>query len=234
VRHVDVLIASGGFDERLRGLTRQALETLAASEPYVRFHPLVLESHRPLSPFQYDHAERTVYPEGEFGYNRYMSLGVRLTGSEFVCLCNNDLVFKPGWASALLAAMDAVPDLQSASPFCEHLHGGYCGIPPNSGLHYGYTTPGPVAGWCIFQRRALYDRIGLPDERFAFWYADDDYAANLREHGCRHALVSHAFVTHLGGGSQTLSACPAGERDRLMGAQRALYHEKWFCPPRKP
>lgn len=219
---MDIVIISDARSEALHRLTLQGLRSLYTSEPDIRFNTVVVESNKEIT-YDMPHVQ-TVHPEVPFGYHRYLNLGRKMGHAEFVCLCNNDLLFHPGWCKALISEMEKDRHLLSTSPYCQRTFTKY-NIMPRTGLHHGYTVRRQVAGWCIFQRRNIYDIIGDLDEQFTFWFADNDYAETLRHHRVKHALVTNALVTHEA--STTLNILPGEERLALTRLQEALFKQKW-------
>lgn len=222
--HIDIIILSFARNENLQNLTLQAIESLRASEDSqtIVFHVVVIESNPALAPYQYPFS-RTIYPDCKFGYHRYMNIGIRATDSPYVCLCNNDLVFHRGWASAMVSAMRDNPQIVSASPFCPLFHtreGFVQGAAPRE-AYFGVLT-----GWCIFVQRSTFKIIGPLDENLVFWYCDADYCQTLLYHGLRNYLVSSACVTHLG--SESFRTMPSQEKQRLMKEPELYYRYKWY------
>ena len=196
---VDIVILSYAKDESLKRITMDAITSLLISEKseHVSFRILVIESNKGLQPYAYPNTE-TVYPHVKFNFNRYLNIGLKWAANEYVCFCNNDLVFHPGWASNMLKAFDDDASLMSASPVCPDLHPAI-GIQLNTGNYYGYRVRHEIAGWCIFAKRSLFKNIGKFDEHFKFWFADSDYAKTIESKRHRHALISSSLVTHLDG-----------------------------------
>jgi len=227
VRDVDVIILSYAKDDASRQMTLDAINSLIASEPdgSIRFVILVVESNKALAPFQYPRS-KTIYPSLPFGYHRFLNIGIRHTASNFVCMCNNDLVFHPSWASTILREMEEDPMLMSASPRCSIFHG-QRGIDLGKKIRVGYENGIHVAGWCIFTRRALFEIIGPLDERFEFWYCDDDYRNTLRKHGIKHALITGAVVDHLASKTIDNPTLSAEARWRYTVWQKLYYEYKW-------
>ncbi|MBN7812797.1 glycosyltransferase [Algoriphagus sp. H41] len=224
MQEIDIIILSSAKTPELRSMTCQAIETLLASEDSsrIRFLVQIFESAK-TAPYEYPNCT-TVFPSIPFNYNCYMNLGIKRGRAPWVCLCNNDLLFHPGWATALLSAMRKYPDLESASPLCEINHRER-GIFPDTGTYMGYEVRKHVAGWCLFFKRSMLKKTGLLDERFKFWYADNDYAKTLEKLKVLHALVSDAKVDHLE--SQTLQTRTAKEQLMLTTDERFLYECKW-------
>lgn len=187
---IDIVILSFAKNERLREVTDTGLKTLLSSEPghKIRFNVVVLESNREARPYAYDQV-RTEYPQTKFGYHKYMNIGIGMGTSPYVCICNNDLVFHPGWASAILDAFGQDPALTSASPACS-IHHPQQGISLSGEVLYGYEVRRELIGWCLFFKREMLKVTGKLDPKFKFWYADNDYSMMLQKHGLKHAMVT--------------------------------------------
>ncbi len=223
---IDVIILSYAKDERLKAITAQAVKTLLLSEnsTQVQFNVLVIESNKLISPFQFE-GTTTIYPQEPFGFNRYLNIGINHTEGDFIALCNNDLVFHTGWASEILTTMDRYPDILSANPY-------------DPGFSYSNTIKngpdilstnnypnlsGVLTGWCVFVKRKIFETIGPLDERFEFWYADNDYEQTLKKHKIVHALIKTSIVEHITAQSHdTLT-----DRKNLTEGQRHIFEKKW-------
>jgi len=222
---IDIIILSFAKDAKLRQVTETGLETLLASEPAdkIKFNVLVLESNKSARPYDFPEV-KTIYPKEKFGYHGYMNIGIGMTDSPFICICNNDLLFHPGWASAILEAFAADPSLSSASPACS-IHHPEQGIAIRDGVKYGYGIRGELVGWCLFFKREMLKVTGKLDPKFKFWYADNDYSRMLQKHGLKHALVTDSIVDHLE--SQTLNSENETDRKKLTEKARFYYEYKW-------
>src|ERR1700753_58503 len=120
---IDIIILSYAKDKKLKRLTEQTIETLLGSEDPLKIHfnVVVIESNKILTPYQFKHS-LTIYPDEKFGFNRYLNIGIKATRHSYICLCNNDLIFHAGWASAILRAMWSHPEISSINPLCEHFN----------------------------------------------------------------------------------------------------------------
>lgn len=224
MQKIDIIILSNAQTPELRRLTIQTIETLLASEDpnEIRFMIQVFESAQ-TGTYNYPFCQ-TLVPPKPFNFNRYMNMGIKRGTSPFVCMCNNDLIFHPGWASRILEAFEKNPDLVSASPICEISHR-ESGILPNTGIYIGYEIRKHVSGWCLFFKRSMVKRTGLWDERFRFWFVDNDYAKTLEKRKLLHALITDSRVDHLE--SQTLKTRSPKEQLSLTADDRYLYECKW-------
>ncbi len=222
---IDIIILSFAQDAMLKTVTENAVSSLRESEPdsRIKFNIIIVESNRSLEPYQYP-GTKTIYPRKKFGYHRYMNIGIDLTDSPYICICNNDLIFHKAWASELLKAFEEDKELKSASPYCS-LHHPSQGIEVNSGNHIGYRVRKELVGWCIFFKREMLKTTGKLDPNYRFWYADDDYSMTLQKYGIKHALVSSSVVDHLE--SQTLKTKSEKEKRALTTREKFYYEYKW-------
>jgi len=179
-----------------------------------------------MKPYQYP-GTTTIYPDTDFGYNKFMNIGIKATSSEYICLCNNDLLFYKNWASEILGVFEKQKEIDSANPLCpsfeydQKINDGPNIIIRNQNLGIN----GILTGWCIFMRRSLIKKIGLLDERFTFWYADNDYDMTLRKYRVKHALIKTSLVEHLIAQSHDLLA---GKKTEQTSGQYAVFHNKWY------
>ena len=224
---IDIIILSYGKTEDLRTITQQCIDSLVVSEnpDKIEFNVLVIESDKSLAPYQYKNST-TIYPDTEFGYNKYMNIGIKATANPYICLCNNDLVFHKNWASELLKVFDSSAKIVSANPYCDNFN--YDVKIKNGGnvirRDKNRNVSGILTGWCIFTRRSLFDKIGLLDEQFTFWYADTDYDYTLKKHHLIHVLVKSSVVTHLVSQSHDLLL---DKKHELTFGQEAIFAQKW-------
>lgn len=222
---IDIIMLSYASSDALKKITEDAVRSLQASEnpAEVKFNIVVLESNKSLKPYRYP-STTTLYPWQQFGYHRYMNIGIRKTSAPYVCICNNDLIFHPGWANEILKAFQSDPELVSVSPACSVHHPEH-GIALNSGLHYGYEVRRELIGWCLLFKRSILKTTGRLDPAFKFWYADNDYSNTLQKFELKHALVTSSIVDHLE--SRTLNTKNVKERLELTSRERFYYEYKW-------
>ena len=87
------------------------------------------------------------------------------------------------------------------------------------GVEYVASTfkNGGLAGFAFMVRGEVFDHLAF-DERFSWWYGEDDFVAAITAAGGRAGVVGEARVEHVRGGSQTIRYTPevlaAIERDR--------------------
>lgn len=193
VSEIDVCIVSYAKTLDLKRTTEECIRSLLLSERKdIKFNVFVLESQPPVT-YPFDNT-KTFFTNEPFGYHRYLNILRKKGKAPYVVLCNSDLEFERGWATAMLRAMDEDTNLVSASPLCPETQKNRGWEKQN--IHYGYRVREELAGWCIFQKREIYKIIGDLDEQFEFWFCDNDYVMELQKHSLKHALVSSSIVHH--------------------------------------
>jgi GT2 family glycosyltransferase len=201
---IDVVILSWAKNQSLKKTTEKCIETLLDSEDpdKIWFNIFLIESNDKIKyNFHEDDEVKVIYIKDKFGYHKYMNYGRRLGNAEYVVLCNNDLEFEYNWASNILDKIKEDDKILSACPFEPVVN--------NIKKHktdelVGYETRKHLNGWCIFQKRKIYDIIGDLDETFEFWCCDDDYGMTLEKHGIKHMLVKDSVVHHRENGGKSL------------------------------
>lgn len=228
---IDVVIISFAKSPEFKQLTMDSVDTLLKSESFLNFKVYIIESNKKETFPEYKNYDNVevIHPDSKFGYHRYLNIGINAGNNQFVCLCNNDLLFRKGWATAMIEAMKRDPKLLSTSPYSNKPHSTVFKLPRNSSIDYGYKVRRHIAGWCIFQKREIYNKIGKLDERFEFWYADNDYAECIRRKGIKHALVRNSIVEHVE--SKTLKSKSESEQHALTRAQIKIFEDKWKRKP---
>lgn len=228
---VDVVIISYAKDDNCKNITQACLESLIRSENNFEelFNVIVVESQPDVSWNEISPCIQTYQSPLPYGYHKFLNFGRKKGKAKWVALCNNDLDFIKGWFSKILKASEADPSILSFSPICPLTQTMY-GITPHSGIHIGYEIRKQVSGWCIVQKREIYDIIGDLDERFYHWFCDNDYAMTLWEKGIKHALVTDSIVMHhdknIGKTTEKI-VNDASEMYRLTTGSQPIFKEKW-------
>ncbi len=225
--NIDIIILSFAKTDKEKLLTLNCVESLFLSENNneIMFNVLVIESNKAIQPYKYP-GTTTLYPNMPFGYNKYMNIGITATNNPYVCMCNNDLIFEKNWATEILKVFKQYPSIESANPYCKKFDYDKRIINGANVIRRDQTLNmnGVLTGWCIFVKRSIFKKIGLLDEQFNFWFADNDYDLTLRKYGIKHALVKSSSVIHLGCQSHDLLL---NKKDELTIGQRVIFEKKW-------
>ena len=227
---IDVVIISYAKNSECYLLTQRCLDSLMESENNSDeiFNIIVVESQEDCN---WDHYQntKTYYPEKPYGYHKFLNFGRKKGNNELVALCNNDLEFNKGWFTEIVKSMVKNPEILSFSPICPLTQKLY-GILPNTGDLKGYEIRKHLSGWCIIQKRKIYEIIGDLDERFFHWFCDNDYSMVLQQKGIEHLLVTSSVVIHhdknIGKTTQEVVETHE-EMWRLTNGSGSIFYEKW-------
>ena len=220
---VDVVILSSAKNIELKNITINSVNSLLKSESNIQFNIYLLEGNLN-AVYSFCKRVKIVYMDEKFGYNKFMNLGRKMGKAEYVVLCNNDLMYEVGWATSIISEMKKDSDLLSASPFEPETNS-------NTTQSYGYTTRKQLNGWCIFQKRKIYEIIGDLDESFRFWCCDDDYGMSIKNKKLKHKLVKKSIVNHLDKGSKTLQFLEKEKHFKLTNGGIRRFIEKYGYMP---
>jgi GT2 family glycosyltransferase len=205
---VDMVIISWAKNPNLLQESLTCIKTLTESEDStkIKFNIVMVESDKDTSYDDIDclgHSIKTVYSDKQFGYHTYLNVGLEHCSAEWSCLCNNDLVFKPNWASEILGLINA--QRQHNPEQWEYVSASPCN--PREKWHQrklnhievGYAVRQHIAGWCLFQSRNIFDKIGPLEERVRFWFCDNWYSVALQHKKIPHIFVGNSIVEHHNG-----------------------------------
>lgn len=227
---VDVVILSWAKTVGLKQITEKGIQTLLRSEKpeNVKFNVFLLESNTQVK-YTFPDNVKVVYITEKFGYHKFMNIGRKIGNAKYVALCNNDLRFQKNWASNMIKEMEADNELLSACPvepivnmLSKHF----------TNEKYGYETRKFVNGWCIFQKREIYDIIGDLDEQFEFWCCDDEYGMVLEKNNIKHALIKTSIVNHDENGGKSLQQLTPEVSRQYTGGGIEIFKRKYGHPPK--
>jgi N-acetylglucosaminyl-diphospho-decaprenol L-rhamnosyltransferase len=171
-----------------------------------------------------------VDPGGNVGYATAANRGIAATSAPVVAVSNADLVVAPGTALAMLARLDAEPDLAAVGPALFNPDGSQY---PSARAHastidaVGHAVLGRafprnrftrryreldarwdrprdvdwVSGALMYLRRSALDSVGGWDERYFMYMEDFDLCWRLRRLGWRVAYEPSGHVVHVQGAS---------------------------------
>ena len=225
--NIDVVILSNTLDQDIYQMNQQAISSLLASEKDITFSVTLVESNPAYEEIGSDYGQEVelLVPKEKFNFNRFNNLGFARTRSDWVLFSNNDVVFHPGWCSAMMAAHRENPLLRCLCPVDPqnpHTPAGMFGESP-LGVP-GYLVRVHFAGWCFLVQRSVFNQTGLFDPRFDYYFADDDFSICLRKHNILNACVPAARVTHLANVTSRKSGLDISEKFKL---DQKIFHAKW-------
>lgn len=190
------------------------------------------------------------------GFAAANNVGIRATAGELLLLLNNDTLVPRGALDALVARLDANPDVAVAGPRLVDGDGrpelsfgpmisplGELRQKAVIGLHRRGVPPVTawvrratgrerhvawVSGACLLVRRSAAEEAGLLDERFFLYTEDVDFCAAIRARGHRVLFTPAAEIVHLRGRSRaTASAATETAYRRSHLAFYDKHHPRW-------
>jgi len=219
---VDIVVLSNTKDVRYYNMLKRCLESIKMSSNIIS-NTIVVETNKKLRDKQETLSlpiDHFIVPDDEiFNYNRYQNYGLDYCESDYICFSNNDVVYEKDTLSTLVKYLSI---FDSVSPWERTMSDRFF---KTRGIYEGYATRQFVTGWCFMTKRSTLDKIGKFDERFSFWFADDDYSKMLQTNNLKHALIGDATVNHLVGQSHDL--WPENERYNQTDGLGAVFEEKW-------
>ena len=195
---LSVIILSYAIDDDVYRMNCRAIESLIASENWVDGEPevLLMESNREAR-YTYDPRVRVLVPEEQFGFHRFFNIGLEQTSGEFVAFCNNDIVFQPRWWSAIMEVKKKHLRFMCFSPVDSSYPMMAEEIATGKEYTIGWENKRHFAAWCFVWERKVFKTIGLFDETFDFYSADDDELQTLHYWAISNVLVTGSEVKHL-------------------------------------
>ncbi len=198
MQKLSVIILSYAIDEEVYRMNCRAIESLFASEEWAdgELEVLLIESNRDAK-YIYDSRVRILVPDEKFGFHRFFNIGLEQTNGEFVAFCNNDIVFQPGWWSAIMKVKKEHPRFMCFSPVDSSYPMMAEEIATGKEYTIGWENKRHFAAWCFVWERKVFKTIGRFDETFDFYSADDDELLTLHYYAIPNVLVTGSEVKHL-------------------------------------
>ncbi|MDR7372326.1 glycosyltransferase [Flavobacterium aquidurense] len=192
--NLSIIILSKTDTIDLHTMTMNCINSLMETEHSISKELLLIESNKDYfnSDFKYPDFVNVIVPGSDFNFHKFLNIGIKASKGDYIALCNNDLIFHEHWFSAILEIANKNKDILSFSP-----KGTAPLLNQNAEFSLGYKVRTHVNGWCIVAKKELFDKIGLLDEKFDFFYADNDYAMTLKRRNIKHARVHNSHVIHL-------------------------------------
>ena len=160
-----------------------------------------------------------IFPDEDFNYNKFLNIGLKECKNETILITNNDVFYEKDTLKILHKHLEKY---DSVSPWDNN-------ITPKlyneRNIYEGHEIRYNIAGYSILTKRSTLDKIGNFDERFSFWYADNDYAMSLKTNNLKHALIGHASVFHAV--EQSHNLFNEEEKIKQTTGAKKIFEEKW-------
>ena len=225
---LNVIMLSNSSTQYLTALTQVAIESLrAAKAPSLKalsgIRIVLVETQKNI---KYKNVDKQIEYDfskyGKFNYNYALNLGIdycrkSFSDNDWYCFSNNDVVYTANWLQEISFALQSFPSIESLCPnTCQLMH--------RKAVSFGYGMKSHLEGCCIMSsKRVVDDVLKSFDEKFSYYFQDDDYLEIIKRNNVKHAMVLSSIVHHIG--SQTtpedISSFP------LLIAGRDVFVEKY-------
>jgi len=197
---LDLIVLANTKNQQYADLTRDCLQAyLSSGSDYIK-KIILMETNAEWDTACWNDISTKIHcitPKIPFNYNRYLNKALELCQSPLICISNNDVFPQGNCIPNIIKAFERDLDLMSASPIDRTWHqNSYGEFPDENTVYEGWTTTKFVLGFNLYMRSQIYNKLGMYDERFDFYYQDNDYEMGLRAFGLKHGLVSNAHITH--------------------------------------
>jgi len=194
---VSAVILSNTKSDSIYKTTLECIESLVDSESNITFEIILVESNSVENTnYQFPDYVKIIRPNEKFNFHKFLNIGIDASSNEFVGLFNNDLIFKKDWLTEIFKVYQ---ENQAIKSFCPvDFNSKFTPESYFEGQDYlvGYDVRKHVVGWCILVNKVVFKSFEL-DERFDFYFPDDDYSLSLKKHNIKHAVVRKSNVVHL-------------------------------------
>ena len=228
---VNAVILTRTINHEVFRMTKTCVESLLEhGQDDATIHITIVESGAECTQeLVYPSPWNTIRPDSGFNFHAFLNRGIAAQQADYYLLCNNDLLFHAGWLRELLDAVK-VAGLGSASPLSPGLESQER-LRKNSRSKFklGYQVAREMSGWCLLVSADTLRQIGPLDELFDFYFADYDYALELRRRNIKHALVFDSRVSHLEDKKQSKTIVPSSKPPaHLIPKNIARFKSLWW------
>lgn len=227
---VDVIILSLANTPELFNKTKRCVDSYLTHGGNFINKVYVVESFKQFTGDYNSDKVEIIIPDCEFNYNKFYNIGLSKCTAEYVMGPNNDVIIQPECIEKLVTILNTNPNIQSLSPVDRKntIKQTYENLPGDDNLYCGYHVALHVLGCCFICRRDVFCKIGYLDERFYFFYQDNDYAMSLERNNLIHGVYTGAHILHESGSTNNAAPTKFKYLPDNMNKQSEIFHNKWF------
>lgn len=179
---------------------------------------------------------RVIYNKENIGFVKANNQGILSAQGEYICLCNNDLVFTFNWLLRLKRCLESHPQCGMVGPYSNYVSGRQqVQIPqlktPQEAEEFAMKfsqKEQPIdrlVFFCVLIRAELFkkDACGLLDTDFGMGNFEDDYMCWLAIKAEWKLRIANCFIWHIG--SQSFRKDPVAF-GRLLGRNQKIFYRK--------
>lgn len=230
----DVIVLSLAVDEQTFQTTKSCVDSYINTADDLVNKIYVVETNPNFDRDYQQEKVKLIKPNEQFNYNKFYNIALSECTAQYIIGPNNDLLIQPNCLQTLLKEFQTNQEIRSISPIDREWHRHTpMYLPSENKLYYGYEVSLHMFG-CIFAcRRSVFERIGFLDEKFYFFYQDNDYAMSLERCGLLHGVHTGARVKHQSGHSNKHAEDRLKYTPKNMNEQGDLLASKWNNEPYK-
>ena len=197
---MNFIILANSKTDYLHSLTQTSIESIrcTAKTGYATFDEIklaIVESYAAADLYLKTdlHVVYDINSTGGFNYNHALNIGVEkcreaFGESDWWCFANNDVIYDKDWLIAIKNALDQYPELGAISPNCRF---------KTRGVDIGYVLQKNLDGCCFLMRGSVLRAFGKFDERFSFFFQDDDIIEQLKLMNISCGRVCDSKIFHI-------------------------------------
>jgi len=194
---LSVVFLSNIIDDVSSQLLTDAVDTLSSSISDIDYEIVIVESGNLIESKKIVGKRGVVLPYQGNNFNFHKALNQGFIGSngDYICFSNNDVVFYPDWFKNIKRVL-LNNNLKAASPIDPKDDKLWMFDKNNISFIEGYEIQKFFKGWCFVIEKNAMKRLRKFDERFDFYFADNDFILELLKYDIKHAVVLDAHVEH--------------------------------------
>ena len=219
--------------------TRPCLDSVIKNTSYP-FNVIVIDNassievKRYLEKFKEEHKDKhitIITNERNEGFVKAVNRGVKESKEEFICILNNDTIVTRGWLAETISIIEKNYSVGIVNPSSNTLGQNLNeGVTPDSHAEVikhesgQFVELGSAFGFCMVQRKKLFDEIGLFDEIYGMGYFEDtDFSIRAKEKGYKSVRAIASYVYHRESASFKL----LGNFNKNFKRSKKLFESKW-------
>lgn len=227
----DVIVLSLVVDDSTYELTNNCVQSYINTADELINKIYVVETNSNFDKDYNNSKVEIIKPNKKFNYNEFYNIALEKCTSDFIIGPNNDLVILHGCLQTLLKEFQQT-DVDSISPIDREWHRHTkMYLPSENKLYYGTEVSLHMFGSIFACRRSVFTKIGFLDERFYFFYQDNDYIMSLERNNLLHGVHTGALVKHKSGASNAYADVHCKYTPKNMNEQGDLLVKKWNSEP---
>lgn len=200
---INYIILTKTTNEFIYLMTNNLLQSLKetiypAQNGFENYRIIIVESQKECQ-YTYDSTKTINFDftkYNKFNYNYALNQGLQyclktFNNNDWFVFMNNDIVCDKNWICAINDTYNNDKRILSFSPFIKNTK-----YIDNTSI--GYILGKNFVGWCFMYKYDVYKIIGEFDEKFDFYFQDDDYIEQLKIYKLLNASIKNCIVQHIG------------------------------------